>query len=417
MLIVPARLVEEHSHYNKTLGTRTGEEKLSTTRLPSLHALDKRGGGRLALAHRYRKLLEQGEVMNRTAHRIAFSAAALLAACAHAQSIRPSSVRVEVNDWIVVPLVIQDGEECQVDSMVTFAKEGTTIGNNLVAVWYVRGGEGWDPKSWSTTDRWSIVEQLKGAFQISDEDDYRWGVASLNGASAAIPAENFSGGVLESDPLSPVIESMPDPQAAVALLIEGGYPAALPLSSASGASGISAMLDAIEASIGLEGCLDDPSTLAVAQSLATSSAMVGTIVVPISDRPMGPPGPWGRVGCTAIEGPNCTWVMNCIDIRTQPFIRKRTKACIIGGAVVYCDQSAIINCTETTSCAGPATPGVVGGGGVCLPPAILPAPAFPCATGGPRVPLIPPTWPMDPSVPANCTVSPAGWMPPACACP
>lgn len=363
--------------------------------------------------------------MNRIASRYALSLTALLAASAQAQTIRPSSVRVEVNDWIVVPLVIQDGEECQVDSIVAFAKEGTTIGNNLVAVWYVRGGEGWDTKSWSTTDRWSIVEQLKGALQISDEDDYRWGVASSSGTSSTAPIENFTGGVLESDPLAPVIEAMPDPEAAVAMLIEGGYPAALPLSSASGASDINAMLDAVEASIGIEGCLEDPSTLAVAQSLASSSAMVGTIVVPISDRPMGPPTPWTTLpaNCDTIRPGNaCMWVTVCTFTRTQSYLRKRTKSCIVGGVVIWCDQWAVITCTEKdpVSCPGIAVPGLVGGGGECLPPLVPPPPpAARCGPpfGGPRVlPSRKHRW-SDPSVPENCDVSPAGWMPPACACP
>lgn len=344
--------------------------------------------------------------------------AAMMTSTGLAQSIRPSSVRVEVNDWHVVPLISGDGAGCQVDSMVAFAREGTTIGDNLVAVWYVRGGEGWEAKSWCTTDRWSIVEQLKGAYNIGDEDDYRWGVASSDGAAAGTPTENFVGGVLESDPLAPLIEAMPDPQAAVSLLIDGGYPAAMPLNATS-LAGVNAMLDAIETAVGIEACIEDPGTLNVAQSLAASGAMAGTIVVPISDRPMGPPGPWIRppTACTPIQGPGCTWVNNCVETRTQSFIRKRTKACIIGGAYVFCDQSAVLTCTEAQNCAGPAVPGIIAPGPVCLPPPIIPMPGFPCGPGGPHVPLIPPTWPMNPIVPANCVVGPIGWVPAACACP
>jgi len=350
--------------------------------------------------------------------------AAMMTSTGLAQSIRPSSVRVEVNDWHVVPLVSGDGAGCQVDSMVAFAREGTTIGDNLVAVWYVRGGEGWEAKSWSTTDRWSIVEQLKGAYNIGDEDDYRWGVASSDGAAAGTPIENFGSGVLESDPLAPLIEAMPDPQAAVSLLIDGGYPAAMPLNATS-LAGVNAMLDAIETAVGIEACIEDPGTLNVAQSLAASGAMAGTIVVPISDRPMGPPGPWTPVpsNCDTIRHGNaCVWITVCKFTRAQNYLRKRTKACVIAGVMVFCDQWAVITCTEEdpVSCPGITVPGMVGGNGECFPPVPPPPPpAAPCGGpyGGPNVPISPKPRTFNPSVPKNCDLSPAGWMPPTCACP
>lgn len=366
--------------------------------------------------------------MNRSARQwwkvVFFAAVGATSAGADAQvSFFPSSVSVQVGTWTYVPVFEQSGGAAIVESVVAFSADGTTIGDNLVAVWYVRQGDSWLQKSWSEKNRWAIVQQVKGDLGISDAYDYRWGVAGTTNQSAAGEPVGVVNGVLATDPLSPMMESLSDPQPVVETLVEAGYEAvSTPTDFSSTGCSLDSMIGNIALAVSVEGALDDPSTLPVAEALANGGiqSCAGTVVTPISIKPVGPPTTWSPTRtCVPFDLGGCTFVERCTSTRTQLFLRKRTRACIIAGAYTFCDQQALLTCTEYDTCQGAPAAGTPNGDG-CDPPTTLPAPSpAPCSPHGPAVPLIPPTWPLDPIVPTNCSTGPLGWVPPdsRCACP
>lgn len=338
------------------------------------------------------------------------------------QTFFPSSVSVLVDNWNYVPVFEGSGSGAAVHSIVAFSEVGTTIGDNLVAVWYVRQGDSWIQKSWSEKDRWAIVQQIKGDLSIGGEYDFRWGVAGANNQGVADQPVAVGNGVLATDPLATVMESVSDPKPLLETLVGQGYEAVkTPTDFSAAGCAVDSMLGDISLAVAAEGAAEEPETLPVAMALANSGfkACAGTVVTPISTKPVGPPTVWLTPRtCLPFAFPDCKFAESCTATRTQTFVRKRTRTCLIGGVLTFCDQRALLTCSETDTCYGPVVPGFSGGDG-CVPPAAFPpAPAAPCGPHGPTVPILTPLWPMDPSVPGNCTVSPGGWVPPnsSCAC-
>ncbi len=358
--------------------------------------------------------------------KIQFALAAIMLSSgfAMAQPVnRPSSVRILVGEWNYVPIFEYSGGTATVQSIAAISEEGTTFGDNLVAAWYVRDGASWIQKSWSEKDRWGIVEQIKGSLNISDEDDYRWGVARPSFFTPANPVKDVASGVLVTDPLAPVLQSLSDPAPLLDALVTVGYEAVKTPTDFSGAGCTAdSMLGQIELAVAEQGALDDPRTLPVAESLAATGlkTCAGTVVVPISDKPQGPPTPWTLTECTPFQHGGCNWVQRCRYTRTQTYVRKRTKSCVIGGIMTFCDQMTVLTCSEPDYCqSSPAVPGVIDPAGRCWPPTTLPAaPTPPCGAHTPRVPIINPRS-GDPSVPVNCDIGVGGWVPldSTCACP
>ncbi len=329
---------------------------------------------------------------------------------------RVSTVRVLAGDWNYVPIVTHKPGGHEINTIVAFSKPGTTVGNNLVAVRYTRVATGWEKETWTEIDQWKIVTTLKEEMGIPGDDDFRWGVGPTEGEGSAGASVPMEGGLLEEDPLAPVVASTPDPIGTTQVLVAMGYAAALPPSD-DVACAASDLVGVIATSVLAQSVVEDGSTLGVAQSImaAVNTACAGTVITPIRDKPVGPPGAWPAPVCGTFTIGGCRWVTSCSTTRTQVFVRHRTVACWINGVMTFCDQSATLNCSETQVCLSPFVPGILLPNGTCLaPPGGVPAaPATPCKPVGPSIPLLPPN---GNAVPANCLVAAGGWTP-ACACP
>jgi hypothetical protein len=343
---------------------------------------------------------------------------AIGAPAVNTEANRVSTVRVLAGDWNYVPIVTHKPGGHEINTIVAFSKPGTTVGNNLVAVRYNRVGTGWEKETWTEIDQWKIVTTLKDELGIPSDDDFRWGVGPTEGegsASASVPME---GGLLEEDPLAPVVASTPDPIGTTQVLVAMGYAAAMPPSEGV-ACGVSDLVGVIATSVHAESVDEDASTLLTAQGInaAVGSGCAASVITPILTRPIAPPSPWTTPDCNPLQLGGCQWVMRCHVTRTQSFIQRRTVTCVIGTTPVTCTQSTVIDCSETISCNGPSAPGNIDGAGRCLQPRTLPAiPATPCGTIAPNIPPSGPRLPpFDTSIPGNCS-SLGGWVPP-CACP
>lgn len=83
--------------------------------------------------------------------------AATLGCTSHvaAQSFHPSGVTVEHQAWHFKAIYEDTASGPVVQSIVALAAPGTTRGDNLVAVWYLRPtrqGDSWTAKSWYSVD-------------------------------------------------------------------------------------------------------------------------------------------------------------------------------------------------------------------------------------------------------------------------
>ena len=215
---------------------------------------------------------------------------AIAAPAVNTEANRVSTVRVLAGDWNYVPIVTHKPGGHEINTIVAFSKPGTTVGNNLVAVRYNRVGTGWEKETWTEIDQWKIVTTLKDELGIPSDDDFRWGVGPTEGegsASASVPME---GGLLEEDPLAPVVASTPDPIGTTQVLVAMGYAAAMPPSEGV-ACGASDLVGVIVTSVHAASVVEDGSTLGVAQSImaAVGSGCSWITITPIRDRPMGPP--------------------------------------------------------------------------------------------------------------------------------
>jgi hypothetical protein len=136
--------------------------------------------------------------------------------------------RIEAGTWVFTPAYADDGGDApQVHSFLALAQEGGITGDNLVAVWYIRGESGWSYKSWSTPDPWEAIKWVKSEMSIPDDEDYRWGIPGTDlGIAQPEEPKDYVAGVLETDPLAPALVESPDRDAIVAILAASGYPAA-----------------------------------------------------------------------------------------------------------------------------------------------------------------------------------------------
>lgn len=121
---------------------------------------------------------------------------------------------------------------CRVQSLLALAKSEAVTGDNIVAVWYVRGEtptSEWTMKSWRTSDPVEAIKFVKGELAISDAEDELW---DMDGSLATLPGENpeapqnYSKGLLLDDPLFPLVEFDPDGSQLIGLLTDIGYKSA-----------------------------------------------------------------------------------------------------------------------------------------------------------------------------------------------
>lgn len=138
--------------------------------------------------------------------------------------------KVEFASWTLNPVYEEDAASpgsLKVHSFLALADPHAVVGANLVAVWYVRDGDMWNAKSWSITDPWDAVSFVKAQLEIGDDEDERWSIPHLPGeGQGPVLPEEYTAGVLASDPLAAVILGAPDREVIVSYLASIGYEAA-----------------------------------------------------------------------------------------------------------------------------------------------------------------------------------------------
>jgi len=151
-----------------------------------------------------------------------------------AGTVSPSDVSIDIDGWTMTPLVEDNAGNKTVLGFVCFKDMTLAAGNNLVSVWFIRGDgtsgpDGWKAKAWTSQDQWEAIAWLKNELAIEGEADDLWGTKSAKPAqlSQTPPAPSqYGGGVLEEDPVYPLIQGMANPGAVIQGLVSIGYPAA-----------------------------------------------------------------------------------------------------------------------------------------------------------------------------------------------
>lgn len=103
-------------------------------------------------------------------------------------------------------------------------RSSSSLGDNITAVWLKRLPDGtWQSWAWREPNQPGALSTIKGVLQLPDSSDVRWPVAP--GQSAPAP-EPLRKGLLDSDPLLTIVESVLNPRELVTFLEAGGWRAA-----------------------------------------------------------------------------------------------------------------------------------------------------------------------------------------------
>ncbi len=222
-----------------------------------------------------------------------------------------SSMRIDWGGWSFKPIIDADSPAARVTGFLALSKEENTIGENIVAVWYIRHADrSWSKKSWLTNDIGEAIRHVKISTGIPDSDDAKWEVARdlrLPPSDDPESPKNYDKGLLECDPLYPLVSTSSDAESIVSFLADVGYKAAriaidYPTSVTTDEQ-LDVMAIAIEAGHSIV-VHDQQSAFAQTEAMAsiiatTSATQPGTACVP------GITGPW-TLG--AIVGPSgCAW--------------------------------------------------------------------------------------------------------------
>lgn len=201
------------------------------------------------------------------------------AASPHILERSVSGVRITLGEvgrrWTLVPTLL-DGH---VESFLALREE-TPFGENLSAVWYRKvettdGSEEWQSKAWIEQSQPKAVRAVKDALSLPDSTDESWPVA-VAAMEAAAP-EQLAKGLLESDPLAPMVAELADPQPLVEMLEDAGWKAAWigPLEgvtmSCSQPMVLASLAVAVEASISAN---EDSDAIVVLSAPCTPSSMI-----------------------------------------------------------------------------------------------------------------------------------------------
>jgi hypothetical protein len=147
-----------------------------------------------------------------------------------AQTHRVSDLRIDWGSWNFKPIYESTSGSAQVTGFLALAKEGSSSGDNLTAVWYVRSeNQTWTKKSWLSTDAGGAIKHVKIVTGIPDTDDALWEVnrdLRVLPSDDPEPAIEYSMGLLANDPLQPLVSTSSDPAAIVSFLSDVGYKAA-----------------------------------------------------------------------------------------------------------------------------------------------------------------------------------------------
>ncbi len=212
-----------------------------------------------------------------------------------------SDVRISLGEegrrWTLVPTML----EGSVESFLAL-RQGLACGENLTAVWYRRvaiadGTQAWETKGFVEQDQSKVVRAVKESLALSNTTDASWPVAI-----APVPApdaERMTRGILESDPLAPLITQLENPRPLVEMLEAAGWKAAWidPLEEIGMATAdpsdvecsATVVLDAMASAIETSG---DESLATALDSIAQSIMRCRPWCIPATVETAGPWGPW-----------------------------------------------------------------------------------------------------------------------------
>jgi hypothetical protein len=344
--------------------------------------------------------------------------AALACACSVSQAqpgtAHVSTTQVEMGGWMLNPIYIEPEAGCtaHVQSFLALADVWAVSGDNIVAVWYVRGSNGmWTTKSWSTSDVWGAIKSVKSDMGISDSEDGLWSVEVPDSGTLASEQKDYMAGVLADDALVTLITDSPDRDFIVTSLVAIGYKAAdlaIDKSDCSVDSKLEGMAAAVEQTLtGDEETMTDRSMMALAASSAASCLVAGVQITPF---PIKPTTPWAPpvYSCSTWWDPlgSGCWSTCCVWTETRTVTQKRTRAQMNPTpppTYQYCDQTNTGIETRTTQCC-------VSGCITLITPTFVPCPTVAPGT----TPAIGSVCPPGSTTTTSSTYVWAGWIP---ACP
>ena len=168
-------------------------------------------------------------ILNKWTKAVALAAVFAVATTVAAQTTHHvSSSKIGWGAWTFKPIYADAAAGPQVHSFLVSAPPDVTVGDNIVAVWYVRDPSapgGWIAKSWETTSRAEVVKSVKTALGISDAEDDRWEFAEKSEIDAVLSPEqskNYDRGLLADDPFAALLAASPDRDEVVAAIASWG---------------------------------------------------------------------------------------------------------------------------------------------------------------------------------------------------
>jgi hypothetical protein len=292
-----------------------------------------------------------------------------------AQTFRPAGVGLVRGEWTFVVILAETPETISAPSILALRNKAATVGDNLVAVWYtnpqVPNAE-WPAMAWESQDHWEAIKYVKAHYDIADTFDKSWPTPEIktSGAWSEEPAA-YAKGLLESDPLFPVVwtESRDE---IVAMLTAAGYKSAdIPIELDSSDCEQQWVLDAI-ARTAVFAAANSPSfadaeaqfasmlpvvcaQAAAAQPVPTPVPVVPGTTTPQPGTPLNPGGPWQRDSRPPTYEPGCSTVTTCCY--SAPIIWLYTTTNWLGFTVIrYCESEISFSCPNPSGGPCPATP-------------------------------------------------------------
>ena len=185
--------------------------------------------------------------------------------------------------WVYVPIMQVTNGVATTDSMFVLDMNYANKGDKITCIWYLRdpsSPDGWYKKAWWDNKPWGAVTEIKQALNISNEEDYRWGVSP--GAGQSLPSQNYAKGVFEGDAFATLTEDPALHDQVVDVLSQLSYKAAdVPLERESTGCGsankATLVANAAQAHF-LEDLAPDLKSRAAAITFASSAAAGGAQV-------------------------------------------------------------------------------------------------------------------------------------------
>lgn len=136
---------------------------------------------------------------------------ALFASQVSAQNRTVSDLEVALGEWQLVPTLVG----AKVESFVALRDPALAVGDNVTAIWFLREATGdWHSLAWPVPDQSKSIAHVKKVLGLSDSSDAMWPETATEGdldpANASEPSP-FGVGLFESDPLTAIVESLPEP--------------------------------------------------------------------------------------------------------------------------------------------------------------------------------------------------------------